>query len=115
MFYLQEQSTGRKQIWRQRLIRLGLIWTVWTLVGLFFSSQLYFISITTERPMPFSMAFFWQVTAAYLLALATPPILWLARRFRLKRFKWRRSLLVHILASILYAIALSAGHAIINA
>lgn len=115
MFYLQEQSTGRKQIWRQRLIRLGLIWTVWTLVGLFFSSQLYFISITTERPMPFSMAFFWQVTAAYLLALATPPILWLARRFRLERFNWRRSLLVHILASILFAIALSAGHAIIDA
>ena len=84
--------------------RLGAIWLVWTLVGLFFTSQIYFSYVYTERPVPFSRTLFTQLTSCYLAALITPLILWLARRYPIERPHWRRSLLIHIGASTLLAI-----------
>jgi sensor histidine kinase YesM len=102
------------RVWRQRLIELGFIWLVWTLVGLFFSSQVYFIFLRTERPVSFAEALSWQMACVYLLALMTPLALWLARRFRLERPHWRCSLLVHALAGVLVAVLLSISHGAID-
>ncbi len=84
---------------RRPWARLGLIWGIWTLVGLFFTSQIYFTYIYTERPVPLSKALFSQLTTAYLGALITPLVLWLAGRFRIERQHWLRSLLIHVFAS----------------
>ena len=95
---------------RRLWARLGLIWGIWTLVGLFFTSQIYFTYIYTERPVPLSKALFSQLTTAYLGALITPLVLWLAGRFRIERQHWLRSLLIHVFASAAMAIILSAVH-----
>ena len=41
-----------------------------------------------------------QASACYLWALATPLVLWLARRYRIERHNWMRRLLLHLLISI---------------
>jgi two-component system, LytTR family, sensor kinase len=81
-------------------VRLGLIWGVWTLVGLFFTSQVLFASIYMEKRMPLSYVLFMQMSICYLWALSTPLVLWLARHFRIDRDRWLRRILLHSLLSI---------------
>ena len=99
---------------RQRWARLAFIWGVWTLVGLFFSSQIYFFFLRTERPVSILMSLAWQMSAVYVFALSTPLVLWLARRFRIERTGWRRSLFVHFLAGTAIAAAWAACHITID-
>jgi hypothetical protein len=42
--------------WPQRLLGVGAIFGIWTLVGLFFASQVYFYSAGTERAVSFPKA-----------------------------------------------------------
>jgi two-component system LytT family sensor kinase len=86
---------------QRRWVRGGIIWGIWTLVGLLFTSQLYFSRLNTERPMPWHKVFLVQMSGAYLWALATPLVLWLARRFPFDRQHWLRNLLAHLAASLL--------------
>ncbi|MBC7929666.1 MAG: histidine kinase, partial [Rubrivivax sp.] len=99
---------------RQRWARLAFIWGVWTLVGLFFSSQIYFYFLRTEKPVSLLMSLAWQMSAVYVFALSTPLVLWLARRFRIERFNWRRSLPIHFLAGTAIAAAWAACHIAID-
>jgi sensor histidine kinase YesM len=99
---------------RQRWARLAFIWGVWTLVGLFFSSQIYFFFLRTEKPVSILSSLAWQMSATYVFALSTPLVLWLARRFRIERALWRRSLLVHFLAGTAIAAAWAMCHLAID-
>ena len=75
----------------RRLVRYGLIWGVWTIVALFFSTQVYVMSYARERSrVRYRRDFLFQASACYLWALATPLVLWLARRFRIERHNWLR-------------------------
>ncbi len=94
------------QLVSPRWVRLGIIWGVWTLVGIFFAIQSYF----DLRGKSFLKSFVWQLTAAYAFALATPLVLWLARRFPIERHNWSRRLLLHLLFSIVFSIILGAFH-----
>ena len=102
------------EVWRRRLVLLGFIFGIWTLVGIFFASQIYFYFVRTERAVTFTKALVWQLAAVYLLALATPPVLWFAKHFRFERQSWRRSLLAHGLAAILFAVVVTVGHVILD-
>src|SRR5256714_15172966 len=93
-----EGSAGAGVAWRQRATRLAFVWGVWTLVGLFFASQLYVYFARTEKAVGLLKSVAWQGLAAYVFALSTPPVLWLPRRFRIQRPHWRRRLAVHFLA-----------------
>jgi signal transduction histidine kinase len=103
-----------KKGWRRRLAWLGFIFLMWTLVGVFFASQIYLFFINTARAIPFSRALLWQLIAVYLMALSTPLVLWLARRYRIERHNWLHSLLVHGLAGTLLGAFTSAGHVLID-
>ncbi len=96
------------------LAQLGFIWGVWTLVGVFFASQIYIYFARTERLLSFGWALAWQMTAVYVFAISTPLVLWLARRFRIERFGWRQSALVHALAGTIIAAVWSASHVLID-
>jgi two-component system LytT family sensor kinase len=90
-----------KEMWQKRWVRVGLIWGIWTFIGLLFASQWYFAAYRSERPVEWFMALYVQMTWCYLWALATPLILWLTRRFPVERQNWLRNLLVHVCASLL--------------
>src|SRR6267143_1464241 len=105
-----ETESRSQRLLEHGLVRLALIWVVWTLVGLFFSSQIIFSSIYMEKQMPLGNVFFWQMSICYLWALSTPLVLWLARRFRIDRDKWPRRILFHSLASVALVASMSALH-----
>lgn len=81
------------------LVRYGLIWGIWTVVTLFFSTQAY-IARDPRRPMSYLLGLLSQASACYLWAIATPLVLWLARRYRIERHNWVRRLLLHLLFSL---------------
>ncbi len=96
-----------------RLVRYGLIWGIWTIVALFFSTQVYMMNYAERQPIRYKEGFLVQATACYLWALATPLVLWLARRYRIDRSNWVRRLGQHFLFSLGLTIALLATHFVI--
>ena len=103
-----------KKVWPNWLAWMGFIFLVWTLVGFFFASQIYLFFINTAHAISFNRALVWQLIAVYLMALVTPLVLWLARRFRIERHNWLHSLLAHGLAGTLLGAFTSAGHVLID-
>jgi two-component system, LytTR family, sensor kinase len=109
------RSLSERAGWRGRLTVAAAVFGIWTLVGLFFASQIYLYSHNTPRPVPLWRALAWQMSAVYLLALATFPLLWLSRRFPIGRKNWRRSLGLHLLIGFGAATVLTAAHITIDA
>ncbi len=107
-----DQRTDGEIVWwgERRWARWALIFGIWTLVGFIFGNQIYWGFLYTDRPLPLSGAILWQLGAAYWAALLTPLMLWLARRFRIERPRVRRNIIIHILAGLLLAALLAAGH-----
>ena len=94
----------------QRWARLAFIMLVWVLVGLFFSSQLYFYFLGTPKRISLPSALAWQMSAVLIYALSTPLVLLLARRYRVERQGWRRAVPAHLLAGTVICAAWSAFH-----
>src|SRR5919205_111005 len=94
--------------------RLAFLWGVWALVGLFFSSQIYFYFYGTAKQMPFPRALAWQMSAVVINALSTPLVLRLARRYRVERQTWRRTLPLHLLAGAVVSAAWAAYHIVLD-
>ncbi len=103
-----ESKGSRIKVRRRRWARLGLIWGIWTFIGLVFTLQGYFTSYRSERPMPFVDSLYLQMTWSYLWALATPLVLWASARLPIERNNWIRSSLLHVPISILLSVFLTA-------
>src|SRR5215213_4171430 len=99
---------------RQRWMRLAFILLVWVLVGLFFSSQIYFYFLGTPKQMSLPSALAWQMTAVVIFALSTPLVLLLARRYRVDRQTWPRAVPIHLLAGALISAAWAAFHILLD-
>lgn len=94
----------------KRSVRYGIIWGVWTIVALFFTTQVYVMYYAEQRPIRYGRQFLIQASACYTWALATPLVLWLARRFRIERQNWLRRTGLHFLFSILLVSSLLIVH-----
>src|SRR5687768_18441389 len=62
----------RRLTFMNRLARLGIIWGMWTIVALFFSTQVFMMYYSERQPIPYKRAFIVQFSACYLWALVTP-------------------------------------------
>jgi two-component system LytT family sensor kinase len=71
----------------------------WTLVGLFLGIRHYLDSSNKSWHSPF----LW-LSCAYIWAALTPPTLYLAQRFPLRRRIWARNLAIHIPAGFLFSL-----------
>jgi two-component system LytT family sensor kinase len=89
-----------ESVLNKRLVRYGLIWGVWTIVALFFSTQVYLMSYAENQPIRYGRGFVVQASACYIWAFATPLILWLSRRFRIERHNWLRQISRHFVFSL---------------
>ena len=105
-----EKKSRIGELLQKRRVRLGLIWGIWTIVALFFSTQVYMMYYSENQPIPYAKAFFVQASACYLWALATPLVLWLARTYRIDRQNWHKKIVFHIGLSILLSSALIIIH-----
>lgn len=96
-------------------VRLMSVGAVWTLFGLFFACQLYFMDrLATARHYSFATLLIWQGIAAYVLWLATPLVVNVASRFPIERHNWPRRLLLHLMASLLFAVVVGSAHVSID-
>jgi signal transduction histidine kinase len=104
MAKVMDESVTRSW-WQSRWARAGMIFGVWSVIGLIFSLQWYFASFRTDQPVPWGRALYVQMCWSYLWALLTPLVLWLVRRFPIEKSRWRRNLLAHLLASTVFSLA----------
>ena len=61
-----------ESILSRRLVRFGLIRGIWTIVGLFFTTQIYVSDYANNQPIRYGRPLLVQMSACYLWALATP-------------------------------------------
>jgi len=108
-----EETPRLQRVWVKRLVRLGIIWGLWTIAALFFSTQVFMMYYSERQPIPYARAFLVQGSACYVWALVTPLILWLARRFRIDRDRWLRKVLLHMLFSVALVSTLIALHFVV--
>jgi sensor histidine kinase YesM len=95
----------------RRWSRVALIASIWTIIGVVFTLQSYFTSFRTERPVSLVDAAYLQMTWAYLWALATPLVLWVANRLPIDRRNWPRIALLHLPISLVLSVIVTAvGH-----
>lgn len=84
------------------------IWGLWTLFGFFFTSQVALQSQLSENPTPFWRVLMWQLFSGYVWFAISPLILFLGRTFTFDDGKWKTSIPVHLLASIVVAVGVLA-------
>src|SRR5262245_1857472 len=90
---------------RQDWTRWGLIVLGWTLIGLFFGSQLYLASaLGFGMPTAWYRAFATGLADWYIWGALAPLVFWSGHRFRLGRGFWPARLLLHLLASVLISL-----------
>jgi two-component system LytT family sensor kinase len=109
-FDYSEAPSNLTRLLKHRWFRLAMIWGVWTLVGLFFTSQIFVSTAYMEKRPTLSRVLFMQMSICYLWALATPLVLWLARRFCIERQNWRSRILFHAVGGIALVGLMSAIH-----
>ena len=112
--WFENEAWNNAGLSRPRWARLAFILLVWVLVGLFFSSQLYFYFLGTPKQLTFPRALAWQMSALLINALTTPLVLLLARRYRFERQTWPRAVLVHLLAGIGICSVWAAYHVVLD-
>ncbi len=101
-----------------RARNVALIFTVWTAVGLFYFSQSLVQKRLSGDPTPWWHSLVAWLVGVWIAALATPLILWLGRRFPLRRRAWVGPALAHaafsvgttIVQLVLQALVLSSLH-----
>jgi two-component system, LytTR family, sensor kinase len=101
-----------ESILSRRSVRYGLIWGVWTIVTLFYTSQVYVQNSISRQPRRYGYGreLLGQASAGYLWALATPLVLWLSRRYCIQRHNWLRRGAFHFVFSVILSGALLALH-----
>jgi signal transduction histidine kinase len=109
-----EEAAGRGHFWRGRWTRYGVIFAVWTVLGLCFTGQLYYSSLLGENPLTWREAASTQLIYPYLWALGTVLVLWLADRFPVERGLWRRNLPAHLLFATALVCAISGALHVIH-
>ncbi|HYR06634.1 MAG TPA: histidine kinase [Longimicrobium sp.] len=90
---------------RQLWMETALIFAAWTVFGLISANQVYVQFELIERPIPWRHALLQALFEAYLWALATLAIFWLARRFPLERGRMLRGIAVHLAGAVVLSLA----------
>jgi sensor histidine kinase YesM len=102
-----EAEAGGQRVWRGRLARWGIIFAVWTALAFFFTGQLYYTRLLSERPITWGAAASQQFIYPYLWAAGTIFVLWLANRFPIEGARWAAHTLLHLLFATAFVFFIS--------
>ncbi|MEJ7812200.1 MAG: histidine kinase [Gemmatimonadaceae bacterium] len=92
---------ARPRRWLAAAATLGL----WTLLGVLASAQMYFTLLAEGQPVRLWMAASAQLPFWYLWAMLTPLVVWLGRRYPVKRQGWPARAALHIACAASLALA----------
>lgn len=85
--------------------RWALTFGAATLVGVFFATRTYLLyNAYPDNQLSWGRALFPSLTSWYAWALLAPAIFWLAARFRFERSRRARSVAVHVVAGVAFAV-----------
>jgi two-component system, LytTR family, sensor kinase len=93
--------------WRRRWALVGIVFGSWTALALFFTGQLYYTYLLSEKPLTWRYAASQQFIYPYLWAVGTLVVLWLANRFPLEGRAWWRSAVFHLLSATFFVVLIS--------
>jgi two-component system LytT family sensor kinase len=83
-------------------------WLAWTAAGLFYISQDFMERVSRNGPMPWRNTIVGWMSAMYICAVFTPPILWLGRRWAVDDATRRRNIALHLGASMIFSLVSTA-------
>jgi len=84
---------------------LAIVFGVWTVVALVTTEQGYYTLSRTGRHVRWEQLLVGNLASCWLWALFTPPMVWVARRYRVDRTSWRRLLPLHVAFGVLFHLA----------
>ncbi len=87
-----------------QLLRWGIVFGLWTLLGLFFASETFFALGLAGRPITWGQALIYELPGWYIWALFAPAIVWLSAHVRFERPRIVFAVLFHGTASALFSI-----------
>ncbi len=82
----------------------GLVLGFWTLLALFFSSEIYSYQVAAGEPLPWLRALRWSLVSWYAWAALAPLVFWLVRRFSLERLGIARGAVLHLVLSAAFSL-----------
>jgi len=93
-----------------RLLQTGwgrwLLFVVgWTVLSLLFVPEVYLFFLYRGEAIPWSRTIALTLANAGIVLLFLPPIVWLARRYPIEQATWRKALMVHIPACLLFSLS----------
>jgi two-component system LytT family sensor kinase len=93
--------------WRRRWALVGIVFGAWTALALFFTGQLYYTYLLSEKPLTWRYAASQQLVYPYVWAFGTLFVLWLANRFPLEGRAWWRNAVFHLLSATFFVVLIS--------
>ena len=88
---------------RRALRAYAVIFSLWTVVGLFFFSQSLTQKLYFHDPTPWRHSLKSWLIGVWASALLTPVVLWLGKRFPIEKGKWPVSVPLHLIFAMLFA------------
>ncbi|HEY5883280.1 MAG TPA: histidine kinase [Pyrinomonadaceae bacterium] len=98
-----EKKLGDGFVGFRRGIKFGVLFSSWTLFGLFFASQVLINRAYRGRPLNLAYTLIIWLICAYIWAALTPLVLYLSSRFRVERGRLG-NLLIHLVASLVFSL-----------
>jgi two-component system LytT family sensor kinase len=89
---------------RKRARTWALVLGFWTLLALFFSSEIYSYQVAAGEPLPWLRALRWSLVSWYAWAALAPLVFWLVRRFSLERLGIARGALLHLVLAAAFSL-----------
>jgi len=102
-------TSGRRHWW----YAWALAALAWLVLSFVFAPEVYLYFQARGEPISWMRAFQLTLSNSAIAAFFAPVIVWLARRYPLEKGRWRRSLLVHIPASIAFAYAHTGAYVLV--
>jgi len=100
------------------LKRWGRIWIIgfvlWTLLAFLSAAGAHVYTASMGTPVSWGQLLAWNITSAFIWSLLTPIVYELSRRYTFDRSSWRLSVPVHIVASVVLALAGAVALVLVN-
>jgi signal transduction histidine kinase len=100
--------------WQRRWALWAAVFGGWTAIAFFFTGQLYYSTLLSERPESWRSVASQQFIYPYLWAFGTIIVLRLAGRFPVEGPRRWRNLLLHVFFATLFAVVITAAFQITN-